>query len=191
MPPCQAGAVSYRFIASATPLVASPTRTASQRHDPATAPPHPTGDRRPAASASTTFTLVSWNTEWSTDGRAPESSLSPHLEDPTGADAHLAKVAAQLAKWKDTVDAFALQEVEDCATLNRLLPLLKDDAFRAFLVPGTDTATRQNVALVTKVDPIADLARTDARQSFPDADSTCGGNVSRGTSGISKHAVAR
>ena len=51
---------------------------------------------------------------------------------------------------------------------------------------GTDTATGQNVALLTRVDPIVDLWRTSNRVDFPVPGSECDSSLT-GNYGVSKH----
>ena len=64
---------------------------------------------------------------------------------------------------------------------------------------GTDTATGQNVALLTRVDPSRPLARSDERVQYPVPGSSCGLRAPKGrklgakvdSSGVSKHFLAR
>lgn len=106
------------------------------------------------------------------------------------------RLAVQVARELLAIDAdvVALEEVEDCPTLALLLDALAEEgdrSYRAYLVPGKDTHMRMNVALLTRVDPVAALYRTEARAAYPVADSSCGlhGRAPQ-TSGLSRHAVA-
>ena len=103
---------------------------------------------------------------------------------PTPADAtrHINTVATQIRAVDP--DILALQEVEDCDVLARLAAFFP--LYRLYLVPGTDTATQQNVALLTKIDPTAPLSRTEERVSIPIPGSTCG-DTTTGDTTVSKH----
>jgi len=87
-------------------------------------------------------------------------------------------------------DVLNLVEVESCNVLQQLIAAIGDSSYRAYLVPGTDTATGQNVALLTRVDPIEDLWRTANRIDYPIPGSTCGYSGT-GTYGVSKHYFTR
>ena len=81
-------------------------------------------------------------------------------------------------------------QVEDCVMLRRLADALAErgePGYLPYMVKGTDTATGQNVGLLTKVDPTAGLSRTDARVAYPVEGNECGYDGSAGTYGISKH----
>lgn len=60
-------------------------------------------------------------------------------------------------------------------------------AYKWYLIPGTDTATGQNSALVTRVDPAAPLERTSNRVNTPVPGSSCG-STAAGSTTVSKHA---
>ncbi len=53
---------------------------------------------------------------------------------------------------------------------------------------GTDTSTGQNVGMLTRVDPIKTLYRTDAKYNYPIPGSKCG-YTDTGTTGVSKHYI--
>jgi hypothetical protein len=101
---------------------------------------------------------------------------------------HINKVAEQILRTQ--VDVLAVHEVQDCDVLGLLVGRL-GPAFRYYLIPGKDTATKQNSALVTKIDPVGSLRRTDARASYPVSESGCPLPQKAGSSGVSKHAIAR
>ena len=126
--------------------------------------------------------LAHWNVEWlflSDWGRRWES-----LDE---AQAHLAAVAEVVARNRQ-VDVWHLAEVEDCAALRELARAAGDASLRAYLVPGRDSATRQQVGLLTRLDP-AVLHRSEARAAFPLPGSSCRGGRP-GRTGVSKHLVA-
>lgn len=80
-------------------------------------------------------------------------------------------------------------EVEGCDELDQLIDNLNDYSYSPYLIKGTDTATGQNVGLITRIDPIVDLSRTSTKYSYPIANSKCGYNGSGGTEGVSKHMI--
>ena len=67
------------------------------------------------------------------------------------------------------------------------------------MLQGADTFTGQNVALLTRVDPLVDLQRTEARVEYPVEGSTCFGSSTISTDkptpkkakGVSKHFFTR
>lgn len=139
-------------------------------------------DRRPNA---TRLVVGHWNVEWLFLSRWDRRWASREE-----AEEHLAAVAAVIRT--SNVDVLHLAEVEDCSVVRRLaaaVARLGDSSYRGYLVKGTDTATGQNVALLTRVDPVAGLWRSGARASFPVAGSACA-SEREGSTGVSKHLVA-
>lgn len=116
------------------------------------------------------------------------------VDDPPGspwknaaeAEKHIDMVAEEILGT--AVDMLAVHEIECCGVLNRLAARL-GPAYRYYLLPGTDKATGQNSALITKIDPKEPLARSSARADFPVPGSLCPSS-SRGSTGISKHGAA-
>jgi exonuclease III len=82
-------------------------------------------------------------------------------------------------------DTVHMCEVEGCDELSELV----SNEYAAYLIKGTDTATGQNVGLLTKIDPIVDLYRTEDRVEYPIPGSKCGYTGASGTSGVSKHLI--
>jgi exonuclease III len=78
-------------------------------------------------------------------------------------------------------------EVEGCDELNILKGQL-DNSYTPYLLKGTDTSTGQNVGMLTLVDPIKTLYRTEVRYDYPIYGSKCGYTGS-GSSGVSKHYI--
>jgi endonuclease/exonuclease/phosphatase family metal-dependent hydrolase len=106
------------------------------------------------------LSLATFNARFLFDGVQPEGEAPfPWKGDATKARAHLRDIAAILRRVD--ADIVHLSEVEDLATLKRLLLELGDPTYRAHLVPGKDTFTRQNVGLITRIDPERPLERTD------------------------------
>jgi exonuclease III len=79
-------------------------------------------------------------------------------------------------------------EVEGCDELNMLKDKL-DGSYMPYLKKGTDTSTGQNVGMLTRVDPLINLYRSELKYNYPLPDSKCGYNGSVGTSGVSKHYI--
>jgi hypothetical protein len=137
------------------------------------------GDRRTDKSV---VRVGNFNLAWLFDG-VNDPSGSPWTS--TTAPQHIQKVAEQILRTD--VDVLAVHEVEQCSVLASLLTSL-GPAYKFYLVPGTDTATGQNSALITKIDPLGPVTRSEARVSFPVPGSGCGSTVT-GDSGVSKHGV--
>lgn len=104
------------------------------------------------------------------------SEAQTHLE-------YIANVINELQP--DTVN---LCEVEGCDELSELITITSID-YKPYLIKGTDTSTGQNVGLITKIDPIVSLYRTEDRVSYPISKSTCNYTGSPGTTGVSKHLI--
>ena len=79
-------------------------------------------------------------------------------------------------------------EIEGCDELNILKDKL-NGSYNSYLKKGTDTSTGQNVGMLTRVDPLIDLYRTELKYNYPLPGSTCGYSGSSGTSGVSKHYI--
>lgn len=166
-------------------------------------------DRRPDKSR---LRLASFNVAWLFDG-VNDPSGSPWAN-PTEASLHVQKIAEQIMRID--ADIIAVHEAEssffssvvdvmmtcfllwrvvfspsrtDCNILSSLVGFL-GPSYKWWLVPGTDTATNQNSALVTRIDPSGPLFRTEARASIPVAGTGCA-TSSASTTGVSKHARAR
>ncbi len=129
-----------------------------------------------------TLTMAHWNVEW-----LFLEDWKKRWESVDDARGHVAAVAAVMARNRH-VDMWHLAEVEDCAVLRELARLAGDSTLRAYLVKGQDTATGQQVGLLSRLDPTA-LHRSAARVAYPLPGSACG--VGRaGSTGVSKHLVA-
>lgn len=138
------------------------------------------GDRRTDRSV---LRVVSYNVEWLFEGGDSHSPRTP--ED---AQRHLSAVADVIARVRP--DILVMQEVQNCEMVRRLAAQLETrghPGYKAYLVKGTDTGTMQNVALLTKVDPVVNLRRTTDRATWPLVGNTCGFNGAGGDYGVSKH----
>ncbi|GAB9474730.1 hypothetical protein Gpo141_00011848 [Globisporangium polare] len=136
--------------------------------------PATAGDRRPNKSQ---LTYATYNTEFLfLQGYGTLNCPGADCKWATATDAqnHIAQVA-KIIKALDA-DILQMNEVEDCVVLNAViaqLQLLGDNTYQPYLVRGTDTATGQNSALLTRVDPAEDLQRTNTAVSLPVSGSKC------------------
>lgn len=79
-------------------------------------------------------------------------------------------------------------EVEGCDELNMLKDKL-DGSYMPYLKKGTDTSTGQNVGMLTRIDPLRSLYRTELKYNYPIPGSKCGYTGSVGSTGVSKHYI--
>ena len=112
---------------------------------------------------------------------ANETEANTHIQ-------YLAKVVSEL-----NPDIMNVCEVEGCDELNALMwnnkQTVNGTEYAPYLKQGTDTATGQNVGLMTKWSPIANLTRTEERITYPLEGSNCGYTGAPGTVGVSKHYI--
>jgi exonuclease III len=102
------------------------------------------------------------------------------------AETHLSYVSKVIKELKP--DIINLCEVEGCDELNAVKNYL-DDSYVPYLKKGTDTSTGQNVGMLTRIDPIIDLYRSEEKIAYPISGTKCGSTSSSGTSGVSKHYI--
>jgi len=145
---------------------------------PCSAAPATPQDRR---TDKTKLVIATFNLAWLFDG---VNDPSAPWTTPALAQSHITKVAAQILRTG--ADILSVQEVESCDVLAQLVAQLP--GYKGYLVPGTDTATGQNAALITKIDPSSDLVRFSTRANIPVPGSTCGVATASDT-GVSKHFV--
>jgi exonuclease III len=79
-------------------------------------------------------------------------------------------------------------EIEGCDELKSIINST-DINYNPYLIKGTDTYTGQNVGMLTKIDPINNLYRTEDRYTYPIKGSTCNYNGTSGNTGLSKHYI--
>jgi exonuclease III len=77
-----------------------------------------------------------------------------------------------------------LQMVAD--TVRRYSP---DIEYTPYLIPGTDTATGQNVGLLSRIAPLVPLYRSEEKYEYPIAGSQCGYTGAPSKTGVSKHYI--
>lgn len=134
--------------------------------------------------------LVQYNVEWLfIDYYSPmncpgsgctwvnESEAETHMD-------YVSKVVKQL-----NPDIINFCEVEGCDELNILKDKLDDNTYTPYLKKGTDTSTGQNVGMLTRVDPLVNLYRTELKYNYPIPGSKCGYTGSAGSSSVSKHYI--
>ena len=102
------------------------------------------------------------------------------------AENHLNIVAKRL-KYLDP-DIINLCEVEGLTELNMLNSEL-DNKYSVYFEKGKDTATGQNVAMLSKIIPSIDLYRTEIHYEYPINDSNCNYNGNISSTGVSKHYI--
>jgi len=130
------------------------------------------------------LTVATFNAEWLfLDGSQCPGSGCPWATK-AQAEEHLDRVASVVSEIN--ADIIGFEEVEDCDVLAQLVARIPNGRYRYYLVRGTDTATGQNVGLLTRVDPTVNLQRTAARYNYPVSGSKCNYN-SNGDSAVSKH----
>ena len=88
-------------------------------------------------------------------------------------------------------DILNLCEVEGCDELKMVIEQLDNkDYYTSLLKKGTDSATGQNVGIITKINPSISLYRIEDKYKYPIEGSNCGYNSSTNqTTGVSKHYI--
>jgi len=68
-----------------------------------------------------------------------------------------------------------------------------DSTYKPYLIPGTDTATDQNVGIISRIDPESALFSDEQRATIYRDESPCGRGLSAPSynSGVSKHFISR
>jgi exonuclease III len=104
----------------------------------------------------------------------------------TDAENHLNIVSERL-KYLNP-DIINLCEVEGLTELNMLNANLNNE-YGVYFEKGKDTATGQNVAMLSKIKPIVDLYRTEIHYDYPIDGSQCNYNGNVSSTGVSKHYI--
>jgi exonuclease III len=144
------------------------------------------GDRRPDKNK---LRLVQYNVEWlfidyCSSSKCPGTGCT--WANQTEAETHMNYVANVVNKLNPDIINFC--EVEGCDELNILKDKL-DGSYVPYLKKGTDTSTGQNVGMLTRVDPLVNLYRSELKYNYPLPDSKCGYTGLTGSSGVSKHYI--
>lgn len=151
--------------------------------------PNVASDRRTNKNA---FRLVQYNVEWLfVDYYAPMDCPGAHCTWVNQSEAlmHMKYVSDVVRTLQP--DILNLCEVEGCDELNMLISsdYLGDNSYIPYLKQGTDTSTGQNVGLLTRMDPLVSLYRTEEKLQYPLPGSNCKYTGSPGTVGVSKHYI--
>jgi exonuclease III len=134
--------------------------------------------------------LVQYNVEWlfidyNSNSKCPGTGCPWATVD--DAKIHLSYVADAIKSLNPDIINFC--EIEGCDELNMLITELQDTTYKPYLKQGTDTSTGQNVGMLTRIDPLTSLYRSEERASYPVPGSKCGYTGASGTSGVSKHYI--
>lgn len=155
--------------------------------------PVTSSDRRPSNNS---LRIVQYNVEWLfMDYYSQADCPGQHCpwSNTSEAEIHMNYVS-NIVKTLNP-DILNLCEVEGCDELNMLIDNLEygetesKKTYKPYLKKGTDSATGQNVGMITRIDPDIDLYRTDLRYDYPVPGSKCGYTGAPGTSGVSKHYI--
>jgi len=146
-----------------------------------------THDRR---SNTSTLRIMQYNVEWLfvnyyAEANCPGSDCTWHTE--SDAKVHLEYVSKIINELQP--DILNLCEVEGCNELEMLINSTNGEQYIPYLIQGTDTSTGQNVGLLTKIDPVVNLYRTEERITYPISGSTCSTGLGSTTTGVSKHYI--
>ena len=145
------------------------------------------GDRRQNKNS---LRLVQYNVEWlfidyNSNAKCPGTGCPWSTVD--DAKIHLSYVADAIKSLNPDIINFC--EIEGCDELNMLITELQDTTYNPYLKQGTDTSTGQNVGMLTRIDPLTSLYRSEERVAYPVPGSKCGYTGTSGTSGVSKHYI--
>lgn len=133
--------------------------------------------------------IATYNAEWlflgSDSKNCPGSGCA--WSDQSSAKSHLQRVADEIIRIDP--DIINLVEIESCDVLIALNTLLgENQGYKPYLLLGTDTATHQNVGLLTRIDPIQDLQRSGDKVTYPVSGSKCRASANHtGSKTLSKH----
>jgi exonuclease III len=149
------------------------------------------GDRRQSKNS---LRLVQYNVEWLfIDYYSPMDCPGNGCtwKSISDAETHMNYVANIIRALNP--DVINLCEVEGCDELNMLSQFINTNEnsndYNTYLKKGTDTGTGQNVGLITKVDPIVNLYRSEEKIEYPIPDSTCGYSGTSSSTTVSKHYI--
>ena len=144
------------------------------------------GDRRKNKN---TLRLVQYNVEWLfidyyAGMDCPGNGCTWHSV--SDAEKHMSYVANTIETLQPDLINFC--EVEGCDELNILKGNL-DTSYNSYLKKGTDTGTGQNVGMLTRIDPLVNLYRSEEKVAYPILGSKCGNTSVSGSTGVSKHYI--
>jgi exonuclease III len=134
--------------------------------------------------------LVQYNVEWLfIDYYSPADCPGQHCtwHNYSEASIHLNYVSDVLSTLNG--DIVNLCEVEGCDELSDLAISNPNLGYSPFLKKGTDSATGQNVGLLSRIFPQKDLYRSEEKVAYPIPNSKCGYTGSSLSQGVSKHYI--
>lgn len=134
--------------------------------------------------------IVQYNVEWLfVDYCATSDCPGNGCAWKTQADAtnHLNQVAKIIKELQP--DIINLCEVEGCDELSMLSKSIENPVYYPYMVKGKDTGTMQNTGMLTLIDPLVSLYRTEERVTYPIPGSMCGYTGSPVETGVSKHHI--
>ena len=147
------------------------------------------GDRRKNKNS---LRLVQYNVEWLFidyygGSDCPGNGCTWHNID--DAKKHMSYVSDVVNYLQPDIINFC--EIEGCDELNMLRELVDNtnNNYNSYLKKGTDTGTGQNVGMLTRIDPIVNLYRSEEKITYPIPGSKCGTTTATGTTGVSKHYI--
>jgi exonuclease III len=138
----------------------------------------------------TKLRIVQYNVEWLFVDYCATSDCPGNgcaWANQTIATNHLNQVANIIQELRP--DIINLCEVEGCDELNMLVKSTQNPAYYPYMVKGKDTGTGQNIGMLTVVDPLVSLYRTEERVSYPVPGSMCGYSGEATDTGVSKHYI--
>ena len=140
-------------------------------------------------SGESTFKIMQYNVEWFFldyfgASNCPGDGCS--WKNDSEAKIHLEYVSKIIADLNPDIVNFC--EVEGCDELNQLVASLGENSgYKPYLKKGTDSATGQNVGMITRVHPTVNLFRTEEKVNYPITGSKCGYTGPTTLTGVSKH----
>ena len=143
------------------------------------------GDRRTDKNK---LRLVQYNVEWLfidyySSANCPGDGCTWKNE--SEANTHMNYVSNVIKELNPDLINFC--EIEGCDELNILKQEL-DNSYMPYLKKGTDTSTGQNVGMLTRIDPLISLYRSEVKYNYPIYGSKCG-YTGTGSTGVSKHFI--
>jgi exonuclease III len=133
--------------------------------------------------------LVQYNVEWLfIDYYAPMDCPGNGCtwKNYNDAQTHLSYVSNVITKLNPDIINFC--EIEGCDELKIVNENLNNN-YKPYLKKGTDTGTGQNVGILTRIDPLVNLYRSEEKVSYPISGTKCGNTTASGTTGVSKHYI--
>jgi len=152
-------------------------------------PAVPTTPGNRIAKEESTFKIMQYNVEWFfidyfAASNCPGDGCS--WKNVSEATTHLETVSKVITDLNPDIVNFC--EVEGCDELNQLVASLGEKSgYKPYLKKGTDSATGQNVGMITRIDPNVNLFRTEEKINYPISGSKCGYTGAPTPTGVSKH----